>query len=367
MALPMLKSAIACTDFSRTVQPYTSQLNDLPQQIYQSATNLQALKQIYLNTNPLISAFAFSLALVPIVLVISEVNKNYSQIDRVWSLLPTFYNLHYVAYAHAKGLPTQRLDSLAIISIVWSARLTYNYWRKGGYQIGSEDYRWEIVKNYVNNPVIFFLFNILFISLAQSLLLFSVTMPTYVLLLAAPITRAQVPDIVFTQVLLGCVFLAYTADQQQWGMQFPQNICKVIESLITNALLPTDFHVAKNSYQKSAKVPPSNKFTAADLDRGFNTKSLWALSRHPNFLAEQSVWVTLYLWSCWATGTYYHWAGLGAAAYLCLFQASTWLTELITAGKYSDYKLYQKRVGKFVPSLWGEGMPSANAEGKKTK
>ncbi len=120
MALPLVKSAVACTDFTRTVQSYIPQLNALPQQIYQSATDLQALKELYLSTNPLISAFAFSLALVPIVLVISEINRNYSQIDRIWSLLPTFYNLHYVAYAHAKGLPTQRLDSLAIISLVWS-------------------------------------------------------------------------------------------------------------------------------------------------------------------------------------------------------------------------------------------------------
>ncbi|CAL8576453.1 hypothetical protein XPA_002334 [Xanthoria parietina] len=344
MALPLVKSAVACTDFTRTVQSYIPQLNALPQQIYQSATDLQALKELYLSTNPLISAFAFSLALVPIVLVISEINRNYSQIDRIWSLLPTFYNLHYVAYAHAKGLPTQRLDSLAIISLVWSARLTYNYWRKGGYQVGSEDYRWKIVKDYVNSPILFFIFNIAFISLAQSVLLFSVTMPTYVLLLAAPVTKAQTPDILFTQVLIGCVFLAYIADQQQW-----------------------DFHVAKDSYQNSAKVPPSSRYTAADLDRGFNTKGLWSLSRHPNFLAEQSVWLTLYIWSCWATGTNYHWAGLGAAAYLFLFQSSTWLTELITAGKYSDYKMYQKRVGKFVPSLWGEGMPSANAAGKKQK
>lgn len=44
-------------------------------------------------------------------------------------------------------------------------------------------------------------------------------MPTYVLLLAAPITKAQTPDIIFTQVLIGCVFLAYIADQQQWGKQ----------------------------------------------------------------------------------------------------------------------------------------------------
>lgn len=125
MALPLLKSAVACADFGRTVQPYISQLNDLPQQIYQSATDPQALKEIYLNTNPLISAFALSLFLAPIFLIVSEINKNYSQVDRVWSILPTIYNLHYVAYAHAKGLPTQRLNSLAIISTIWSVSVTF--------------------------------------------------------------------------------------------------------------------------------------------------------------------------------------------------------------------------------------------------
>lgn len=26
---------------------------------------------------------------------------------------------------------------------VFKARLTFNYWRKGGYTVGSEDYRWS--------------------------------------------------------------------------------------------------------------------------------------------------------------------------------------------------------------------------------
>ena len=122
MALPVLKSTVACADFSRTVQPYIAQLIDLPQRIYQSGLSLQALKELYLNTNPLVSAFALSLFLAPIFLVAGEINKNYSQVDRFWSLLPTVYNLHYVAYGHAKGLPTQRLNSLAIISVIWSVR-----------------------------------------------------------------------------------------------------------------------------------------------------------------------------------------------------------------------------------------------------
>ena len=32
-----------------------------------------------------------------------------------------------------------------------------------------------------------------------------------------------------------------------------------------------------------------------------------------------------------------------------LFQGSTWLTELISAKKYAEYKLYQERVSRFLP------------------
>lgn len=37
--------------------------------------------------------------------------------------------------------------------------------------------------------------------------------------------------------------------------------------------------------------------------------------------------------------------------YLILFQASTLLTESITAKKYPEYAEYQQRVGKFLPKL----------------
>lgn len=37
--------------------------------------------------------------------------------------------------------------------------------------------------------------------------------------------------------------------------------------------------------------------------------------------------------------------------YLLLFQASTWFTEMITANKYSEYKVYQERVSKFLPKF----------------
>ena len=120
MSLPSIKSVVECTDFSKTVSPYIPQLYDLPYQVLQNITSLQGLKELYLSTNPLIAAFAISLFLGPVFLVAAEVNRNYSQVDRFWSLLPTFYNAHFVLYAHATGLPTARLDALLAFSMIWS-------------------------------------------------------------------------------------------------------------------------------------------------------------------------------------------------------------------------------------------------------
>lgn len=125
MSLPVIKSFADCADFSKTVVPFVPQLYDLHQRIFDSISDPNALKHIYLSTNPLVSASAFCLFTVPIFLIAAEVNRNYSQIDRFWSLLPTFYNLHFTLYAHAKGLPTQRLDILALISILWSVWLFF--------------------------------------------------------------------------------------------------------------------------------------------------------------------------------------------------------------------------------------------------
>lgn len=124
MALPVVKDVLECANFTETVSPYLYQLKPLPQVVFESITNPLALKQIYLDTNPLITALAFSFAIMPIFLVVSEINKNYSQVDRCWSLLPTVYNAHYAIWAHMAGMSTQKLDLLLVVSSIWSVRAT---------------------------------------------------------------------------------------------------------------------------------------------------------------------------------------------------------------------------------------------------
>jgi steroid 5-alpha reductase family enzyme len=140
------------------------------------------------------------------------------------------------------------------------------------------------------------------------------------------------------------VLVEFFADQQQW-----------------------EFHGAKEQYRRTAKVPKEHKYTREQLDRGFNTSGLWAWSRHPNFAAEQSVWMFLYQWCCCESWTFMNWCFAGALSYLVLFQASTWLTELLSAGKYAEYKVYQQRVGKFLPKWATKTMDTSkiHAGGKK--
>ena len=120
MVLPIVNTFADSVDWSKTVSPFIPQLFDLPHEVLSRGYNAQELKVLYLSTNPLISAFAFSVALFPVFFVVSEINRNWSQVDRFWSILPTVYNLHYTIYAHLAGLPTKRLDTLAFFSILWS-------------------------------------------------------------------------------------------------------------------------------------------------------------------------------------------------------------------------------------------------------
>jgi hypothetical protein len=120
MALPAVTTFEECADFSQTVGPFLPQLYELPQKLLNSYWNRDELLQLYIATNPMISALALGLALFPIVWIASEVNRNYSQIDRLWSILPAIFIGHFVAYGHVVGLDTERLNTLLVAVVIWS-------------------------------------------------------------------------------------------------------------------------------------------------------------------------------------------------------------------------------------------------------
>ncbi|KAK6363346.1 hypothetical protein TWF730_000782 [Orbilia blumenaviensis] len=283
----------------------------------------------YKQTDPFAFTVLASSVLSVIVFIFSEITRNFSQVDRLWSILPAVYICHYSYWANINNLRTDRVDTVAVVSILWSIRLTYNYWRKGGYQWSSEDYRWDVIRKAIGAPA-FFLMNLTFISFGQNFLLVAITAPVYLFLILTknfPQTDATTTaDTVFSRGMMMAVLLEFFADQQQWS-----------------------FHQAKQKYKKTGTVPLG--WDKNELDRGFVYSGLWAFSRHPNFVGEQIFWALLYQWSAFITDSVYNWTGVGALSYLLLFQGSTWLTELITSSKYKDYKVYQKHVSMFLPRV----------------
>lgn len=180
----------------------------------------------------------------------------------------------------------------------------------------------------------------------MQILLWIITTPTYILLLTSRITGDGLSqyDSLFSKTMVFLVVIEFFADGQQWA-----------------------YYHARELYRKTAKVPTDKKYTREQLDRGFNTTGLFAWSRHPNFAAEQTFWVCLYQWGCLESWTYYNWTGAAAFGYLMLFQSSTWLTELLSSRKYPEYKIYQERVGKFLPKAGTKSMDDPATPKEKQK
>ena len=75
--------------------------------------------------------------------LLSVITKDTSWVDRIWSVIPVVYVWIFAGYAN---FGDARLNVIAVLVTLWGARLTFNFARKGGYQPGGEDYRWEVLR-----------------------------------------------------------------------------------------------------------------------------------------------------------------------------------------------------------------------------
>lgn len=124
-SLPLVSTLQDTASWTTTVEPYIAHLRFLPWRILEAlgAADVSGLVSIYAATNPLISGFALSVALAPVFFAVSEANRNYSQVDRCWSLLPTVYNAHFWTWAWVNGIRSARLDAVLVLSVIWSVGL----------------------------------------------------------------------------------------------------------------------------------------------------------------------------------------------------------------------------------------------------
>ena len=253
--------------------------------------------------------------------VVGELTRNTSQVDKLWSIMPVIY----VWYIAAAGGWNERVVLMAVVVTVWGARLTYNFSRRGAYRLkfweGHEDYRWEVLRQTpaLQGRTAWMLFNLFFICLYQMSLILLFTLPALVVMHGADVPAGPF-DYALAAVILGLVAMEATADQQQWNFQNEKH------------------------RRMQAGGPLPEPYSA-----GFIQSGLWGYMRHPNYTAEQSIWLVFYLFSVAATGRWLNWSIAGCMLLLILFKGSSDFSENISAGKYPEYKKYQKRVPRFIP------------------
>ena len=256
--------------------------------------------------------------------VTGELTGNNSQMDKLWSILPEVY----VWIIAVQGGMKPRLVVMAVLATLWGIRLTFNFARKGAYHWkfweGVEDYRWAIVRtgapfNGKRGP--WMLFDLFFISIYQNALILMTTFPA---LVSMNSTRPfGVMDIVAAVLMFSFILYETIADEQQWAFQ------------------TTKWKMIKAG-QKLEELP-------APYSLGFNTRGLWGISRHPNYFAEQSIWVCFYLFSIGAGIGVFNWSIIGALLLIVLFLGSSTLAEQISGGKYPAYARYCQQVSRFFP------------------
>ena len=264
--------------------------------------------------------FTVMIIIALVCFVISELTLNYSQVDKLWSIIPGIYS--WITFS---SFPSARMLIMALLVTIWGLRLSYNFHRKGGYNIipwkGEEDYRWKIMRNkpVLNGRFRFGLFNLFFICFYQNLLILLFSSP---LLLAAKYNNQGINwlDIAAGIMMTVFIILETIADNQQFRFQ-----------------------------QEKKNVRKVKSIYASSLEKGFLTEGLWEYVRHPNFASEQAIWISFYFFGVAASGRWINITVIGPLLLVLLFIGSSRLTENISSSKYPDYVVYKEKVPRFLP------------------
>ena len=251
--------------------------------------------------------------------VVGELTRNVSQVDKLWSIIPVVYSW----IVTARSSFDSRMVLMSAVATVWGARLTYNFSRQGGYSWrfwgGEEDYRWVHVRQWpvLNTKIGWTAFNLLFISFYQNVLLLWITLP---IVNARDAKHGLGPvDWLLAAVFVGLIAFETYVDQTQWKYQ------------------------TEKKRRREMGEPLTGRYAA-----GFIHDGVWAHSRHPNYLAEQSMWIVFFLFGVAATHRI-DWTIGGCLLLLGLFQGSSRMSESLQLAKYPAYVSYQAQVPRFIP------------------
>jgi len=299
-------------------------------------TGLSTITAYFLEAHPVLVVATLAAGFAVTSYLLATFTRDYSWVDRLWSTAPVLFAW---VYAVRSGFAPAPLIATLLVT-VWGARLTYNFARRGGYTT-MEDYRWPVLRERIDNELLWQLFSLTFISIYQIALFVLFTLPVYRL---AEASTAVSPVTASLFAVLFLAFLAYEtiADQQQYVFQ------NLKHGVARGDRAPSWFG---STPQEAAAA------LETDIDRGFLTHGLFRYSRHPNYFGELAVWWTLFLLAATAAGSLLDWSGIGVVLLTLLFFGSTAFTESISASRYPAYREYQIRTSAIVP--WMPSEPAA--------
>ncbi len=268
------------------------------------------------------SLILITVIVIVVTFIVGELTNNNSQVDKIWSILPIVYAWMITDYSHY----APRLVMMSCLITLWGIRLSINFGLKGAYQWrfwgGEEDYRWAVLreKPEFNPRWKWTLFNLFFICGYQNVLILLFTLPAIVVL-----QHSSVPIGLFDYIAAGLMLMFIG-----------------FETI-------ADIQHLKFQSKKRAKIKAGVELH--EHKKGFLDTGLWAHSRHPNYFAEQAIWVCFYLFSVIASDEWINWSIAGCLLLIVLFQGSSNLSEELSSGKYNEYASYQKRVPRFIPII----------------
>ncbi|KAG5475324.1 hypothetical protein LSCM1_03437 [Leishmania martiniquensis] len=272
-------------------------------------------------------------ALASVVLfVVALHNNNYSWVDRLWSIIPMVHTWIQVYYTHREArwaavnragkqpsFPLSCAILFGLVITLWGCRLTFNFYRRGGYARGGEDYRWAYVRSwrvFSGSPIVWTLFHLVVISVFQTCLLWAITLPV----MQFPARPATAKDVTLALILLTLIAVETICDEQQWR-----------------------FQCAK------ARTPRQTPYC-----HGFCVTGCFGYSRHLNVFCEASLWMMLAVAAhCCGVAPMAWWQWPGCAILgLFVFTSTATITERLSAQKYAGYAVYQSITPMLFPSLY---------------
>ena len=237
-------------------------------------------------------------------------------IDPYWTLAPPLLAWFYLAHPLASPDTTRATLALGAL-LVWSGRLTFNYFRRERWRFGfREDWRYAKMRSERRD---FWWTQLFVVQLAQQLMLVGLTLPFWAIAFR-PLPAGPL-DVLLGLTALAGIGIARAADSQ------------------------LDAFMRENALRLER-----GESKVWLLDRG-----IWRTCRHPNYFGEQVFW-----WSIAGFGVLCGepWVVMGTALNSCVLASVTIMTErrmLEIPERRALYRAYQRRTSVWIPWLPHDG------------